>query len=190
MVQKNVMWGICWDGQVHHWACWRHTHHPGSPPPPSHTEKTQNNTKQLKQHTKTHTGPVTTQIKDKLDSTNLYIDYTKMARITSAAATALEGSGGGSWDSEFGEARYKDFSKLWSVGIRKNVGKRYFSYMQFVDQQEERVGGNWQRLVCEAVGVPESIRFWLDVGKKVARSTINRRRQNTTNAMKKRFQGK
>jgi hypothetical protein len=48
--------------------------------------------------------------------------------------------------------------------------------MQFVDQQEERVGGNWQRLVCEAVAAPESIRdrFWLDVGKKVARSTINR----------------
>jgi hypothetical protein len=78
------------------------------------------------------------------------------------------------------------------VGIRKNVGKRYFGYMQFVDQQEERVGGNWQRLVCEAVAAPESIRdrFWLDAGKKVARSTINRRRQNTTNAMKKRFQGK
>jgi hypothetical protein len=76
-----------------------------------------------------------TQIKQKeVDSTNLYIDYTKMARITSAAATTLEGSGGGSWDSEFGEARYKDFSKLWSVGIRKNVGKRFFGYMQFVDQ--------------------------------------------------------
>jgi hypothetical protein len=149
-------------------------------------EITHKNTPSQKKNTNT------TQIKDKLDSTNLYIDYTKMARITSATATALEGSGGGTWDSEFGEARYKDFSKLWSVGIRKNVGKRYFSYMQFVDQQEERVGGNWQRLVCEAVGVPESIRdrFWLDVGKKVARSTINRRRQNTTNAMKKRFEGK
>jgi hypothetical protein len=115
-----------------------------------------------------------------------------MARFMSAAASALDTGGGGSWDSEFGEARYKDFSELWSVGLRKNVGKRYFSYMQFVDQQEERIGGNWQKLVCETVGVPESIRdrFWLDIGKKVARSTINRRRQNTTNAMKKRFQGK
>ena len=54
---------------------------------------------------------------------------------------------------------------MWSVGIRKNVGKRYFVYMQFADQQEERVSGNWQCLVCEAVAVPESIRdrFWLDV---------------------------
>jgi hypothetical protein len=32
--------------------------------------------------------------------------------MSAAGATALEGSGGGSWDSEFGEARYEDFSKL------------------------------------------------------------------------------
>jgi hypothetical protein len=45
-----------------------------------------------------------------------------MARFMSAAASALDtGGGGGSWDSEFGEARYKDFSKLWSVGARAGV---------------------------------------------------------------------
>jgi hypothetical protein len=43
----------------------------------------------------------------------------------------------------------------WCEGIRKHVGKRYFGFMQFVVKQEERVGGNWQRLVCEAVGLPE-----------------------------------
>jgi hypothetical protein len=61
----------------------------------------------------------------------------KMAQFMSAAASAIEGSRGrgGSWNSEFGEAWYKDFSKLCSVGIlRKNVGKRYFGCMEFVDQ--------------------------------------------------------
>jgi hypothetical protein len=54
----------------------------------------------------------------------------KMTQFMSAAASALASSGGGgSLDSEFREARYKDFSKLWSVGIRKNVGTRYFGYI-------------------------------------------------------------
>jgi hypothetical protein len=47
-------------------------------------------------------------------------------------------------------------------------------------------------LVCKQINIPEQYSecFWHERGKKVASMAINRRRQNTGIAMKKRFKGK
>jgi hypothetical protein len=56
----------------------------------------------------------------------------------------------------------------------------------------EFFGYDWQKLVCKQINIPEqySESSGQERGKKVARIAINRRRQNTGIAMKKRFKGK
>lgn len=107
------------------------------------------------------------------------------------AARTGQGGNGEIWQEAVNNSNYKAWSMLWEGGIRKTVGKKFFGAIQFVPPAEDSWGSSWQRLVCDAVSVPETMRkrFWLDKGKKVARSTINRRRQNTTSQVKKTFQG-
>jgi len=101
---------------------------------------------------------------------------------------------GTTWSEEaVREETYKRCALLWDGGIRKNVGKKFFGVIQFIlSDEDEEYGSDWQKLVCKELMVPdyECERFWNECGKKTARTTINRRRQNTTMAMKKRFIGK
>lgn len=99
--------------------------------------------------------------------------------------------GGQSWNQEIGDAQYKICAGAWETNVRKGVGKKFFNFMQFVDESAERYGSQWQDVVCKIGGVPQSLseRFWEDRGRKIARATINRRRQNTAIAMRKKFKG-
>jgi hypothetical protein len=91
------------------------------------------------------------------------------------------------------EAQYQVSAKMWEASVKMNCGKYNFKLIQFiVDDDVELFGSDWQKLVCKQINIPEqySERFWHERGKKVARMAINRRRQNTGIAMKKRFKGK
>jgi hypothetical protein len=89
------------------------------------------------------------------------------------------------------EKDYDRYARLWESGVRKNAGKKFFDKMQFVNSRDEACGSLWQELVCKLENIPPSLRqrFWNERGRKAARQTINRRRQNTTLCIKKRFQG-
>jgi hypothetical protein len=110
----------------------------------------------------------------------------------SIPTSGLHEAGGRSWDQEMNDAEYKWNVGAWETHVRKKVGKMFFNVMQFVDEDDERYGSTWQGLVCATARVSEKWRerFWLDKGMKIARATINRRRQNTAMAMRKKFKGK
>lgn len=112
--------------------------------------------------------------------------------MTAATQTGASAATTKQWEDKLNEEYYKKWVVFWKEGIRKKIGKKFFNVKQFVRMDEEDFGSQWQKYVCETVGVNEEFqeRFWEDQGKKVARATINRRRQNTTTVMKKRFQGK
>lgn len=91
------------------------------------------------------------------------------------------------------EAQYQVSAKMWEASVKMNCGKNNFKLIQFiVDDDVEMFGSDWQRLVCKQINIPEQYaeRFWQERGKRVARMAINRRRQNTAIAMKKKFKGK
>lgn len=98
----------------------------------------------------------------------------------------------GGWSDGAKEEKYKRCSLLWDAGIRKNIGKKFFNVIQFIlNDEDEEYGSDWQKLVCSELMVPieDCERFWNECGKKTARVTISRRRQNTTRAMKDQFVG-
>ena len=81
----------------------------------------------------------------------------------------------------------------WVSMIRTIVGKQLFDTIQFITlKKDEMFGSPWQKQVCLKVGVREEHQqlFWKRKGIQEARRSLNRRRQNTTNAMKKHFLGK
>jgi hypothetical protein len=76
--------------------------------------------------------------------------------------------------------------------IAQNTVSTLYNFI--VDDDVEKFGSDWQRLVCRQIMVNKEVceRFWNDRRQeKTARKAMNRRRQNTCSAMKKkRFQGK
>jgi hypothetical protein len=81
----------------------------------------------------------------------------------------------------------------WCDSIKQNVGKTLFSDIQFITHEKhERFGSDWQREVCELILCPldQQEICWKEKGMAEARKALNKRRQNTSNAMKKVFLGK
>ncbi len=74
------------------------------------------------------------------------------------------------------------------------MGKTLFSDIQFITHEKhERFGSaDWQREVCELILCPVDQQevFWKEREMAEARKALNKRRQNTSNAMKKVFLGK
>jgi hypothetical protein len=91
------------------------------------------------------------------------------------------------------ERQYKVNSQMWEASIRTNCGgKQNFKIIQFITcEEDEKYGSDWQKLVCKQALIPivVSERFWRETGRNVARNAINRSRQNTSTAMKRKFQG-
>ena len=97
------------------------------------------------------------------------------------------------WQQGLHNGKYESNTELWLAGISKNCARHNFNFVQFIDNEEdEKVGSTWQKLVCQQLNVPESDanKFWLEKGRAAARQAISRRRSNTGNAMKKKFKGK
>jgi len=133
--------------------------------------RTQNNTKQKKGHT--------TKAKLSLNMQNRDGNMATMDPLAMADQAR--------------EAQYQVSAKMWEASVKMNCGKNNFKLIQFiVDDDVEMFGSDWQRLVCKQINIPEQYaeRFWQERGKRVARMAINRRRQNTAIAMKKKFKGK
>jgi hypothetical protein len=85
----------------------------------------------------------------------------------------------------------------WCNTIRNNVGKQFFHVRQFISSPaDEEYESNWQKIICDYLKVPPEHceAFWnrksKNGGKTCARSILNRRRMNVTNAVKKKFEGK
>jgi hypothetical protein len=84
----------------------------------------------------------------------------------------------------------------WCDAIIRVVGKNLFDCIQFITSPEDEMyGSDFQKLVCSQAGVDKDVaeEFWNrreDGGMMTARKSLNRRRMNTTNAMKKKFMGK
>jgi hypothetical protein len=96
------------------------------------------------------------------------------------------------WQQGLQEDQYKVNAQLWEASIRLNCGKQNFKIIQFIMcEEDEEYGSDWQKLVCKQALIPIDVceRFWRETGRNVARRAINRRRQNTNVAMKKKFQG-
>ncbi len=77
--------------------------------------------------------------------------------------------------------------------IKTSVGKNLFNDIQFITSDKaERFGSDWQREVCRLLSCPpeDQERFWREKGMAEARKALNKRRQNTNNAMEKVFLGK
>jgi len=88
---------------------------------------------------------------------------------------------------------YKNLVGLWEGGIKKNCARLNFGYVQFLDDEEdEKFGSMWQKIVCEQVGViPEYTElFWQEKGRAAAKRSICNRRSNTSVAVGRRFKGK
>jgi hypothetical protein len=88
---------------------------------------------------------------------------------------------------------YKKQENNWVTVIGGVVGKELFDAIQFIAcKEDEMYGSDWQLEVCDRVGVCEKYQklFWKNKGMQEARKALNRRRQNTTNSMKKQFLGK
>jgi hypothetical protein len=84
---------------------------------------------------------------------------------------------------------------IWSVAIRHNVGKHLFGNIQFITcDEDEKFGSMWQKLLCrnKLPGCPieKHELIWKAKGMAEARKALNRKRQNTNNAMKREFVGK
>ena len=92
------------------------------------------------------------------------------------------------------QAKYDDrWEENWLASIRNVVGKHFLDKFQFLTStKDEMFGSEWQKQVCEKVGVGAEHQqvFWKRKGMQEARKSLNRRRQNTTTAMKKHFLGK
>jgi|JI9StandDraft_2_1071091.scaffolds.fasta_scaffold525755_2 hypothetical protein len=77
--------------------------------------------------------------------------------------------------------------------VRSVVSKYVFNDQQFISCNEhECFGSPWQKEVCQRANVQEkhAKAFWNKKGMVQARVSLNRKRQNTTTAMKKHFWGK
>ena len=87
---------------------------------------------------------------------------------------------------------YKTMADMWEQAIKKNCAKKYFGYVQFLDDDElEKFGSDWQKLVCKQVNVLDDYAeaFWKDKGRNAARTSINNKRGNTSVAIGKKFKG-
>ena len=109
-----------------------------------------------------------------------------LINITNHDVAREELGGAGKSYSETTEANYV-------TGIRSVVGKQLFDTIQFItSEKQEMFGSPWQKQVCAKVGVLQHHQelFWKRKGMQEARRSLNRRRQNTTTAMKKHFLSK
>ena len=92
------------------------------------------------------------------------------------------------------ESEYYDKNEdCWCSVIRTVVGKHVFDVCQFITcKEDEMFGSEWQQEVCSKARVKKKYQelFWRKKGMREARKPLNRRRQNTTNSMKKPFLGK
>jgi hypothetical protein len=91
------------------------------------------------------------------------------------------------------EKDYNDKMPAWLALLRMEVTKTLFPRMQFTpSQMDEDYGSAWQRACCHRAKVPNKFRqkFWSQSGMRTARMLLNRRRQNTTLAMKTQFKSK
>jgi hypothetical protein len=87
---------------------------------------------------------------------------------------------------------------IWLVAIRHNVGKHLFGNIQFITcEEDEKFGSSmWQKLVCpnklpgRCCPIEKHELFWKTKGMTEARKALNRKRQNTNNAMKREVVGK
>jgi hypothetical protein len=96
-------------------------------------------------------------------------------------------------NNQFGQQEPLTDEQSWVNSIKTSVGKKLFNDIQFLScDKAERFGSDWQREVCRLVSCPaeEQERFWRDKEMPEARKALNKRRQNTNNAMKKVFLGK
>ena len=84
--------------------------------------------------------------------------------------------------------------EIWLGAIRQKVGKHLFRNIQFITcEEDEKFGSVWQKLLCRQLpGCPieKQELFWKTKGMTEARKALNRKRQNTNNAMKREFIGK
>jgi hypothetical protein len=84
----------------------------------------------------------------------------------------------------------------WCNRIRNEAGKKFFHIRQFINcPEDEEVGSRWQKMHTDWLNVPEDQigAFWNRSpggGKAMARLTLNRRKGNVTNTVKKEFVGK
>jgi hypothetical protein len=89
--------------------------------------------------------------------------------------------------------KQKEKCDNWAKIIRQSTGKDHFNKVQFITRPEQECyGSKWQKLCCKNAGVPKGKRedFWRNYGKAAARVSINRKRMNVTNGLKRLFQGK
>jgi hypothetical protein len=84
--------------------------------------------------------------------------------------------------------------EVWVATIKQRVGKQLFGNIQFITcEEDEKYGSVWQKLLCRKLpGCPieKQELFWKTKGMTEARKALNRKRQNTNNAMKREFIGK
>jgi hypothetical protein len=101
-----------------------------------------------------------------------------------------------SYVSQKNQLAFDEKCKNWCDVIIRMVGRQFFNGIQFITSAEdEKYGSPFQQLVCKRAGVDPNVaeEFWnrrVDGGMMNARASLNRRRMNTTNAMKKKFLGK
>jgi hypothetical protein len=110
--------------------------------------------------------------------------------INAAAKFGLKSMAMAEWAREI---QYQVSAKMWEACVKMNCWRNNFKLIQFiVDDDVEMFGLDWQKLVCKQINISEQYaeRFRQERGRKVARMSINRRRQNTGISMKKRFKGK
>lgn len=92
----------------------------------------------------------------------------------------------------------EDLKLRWTGGMTQTISKYMFNSTQFItNPEQEEWGSIWQDLVCDHMPRPSgphkeviTEEFWKQHGRSMARSHLNRRRQNTTQTMKTRFRGK
>ena len=93
------------------------------------------------------------------------------------------------------QKNFDETCEHWCENIIRSIGKKIFNGIQFITRAEhEAFGSPFQYLVCKEAGVDPVVaeRFWNRKkfgGLVTARAALNRRRMNTTNAMKKKFLG-
>jgi hypothetical protein len=88
------------------------------------------------------------------------------------------------------DAEYNRQLKGWENTLRREISKSLFPKMQFTpSSKDEEFGSDWQRACCHKTQVPRKFRkrFWQQGGRVIARSLLNRRRQNAALTMKTQF---
>jgi hypothetical protein len=84
----------------------------------------------------------------------------------------------------------------WCETIQKQAGKRFFHVRQFINcTADEEFGSVWQKMHTDWLKVPDDVvkEFWERPnggGRGMARATLNRRKSNVTNTIKKEFECK